>query len=86
MATKATHHFFNETGSTFEIPEGFTCAHITSVSGTLTVYPSDPDGTGVQYFVAEGETLPFWKIGMPYKAITIVTPAQAESKGWYIMI
>jgi len=79
---KATHYFFHEIGSTIQLPEGFTCAHITSVSGTLTVYAED----GVQYFVEEGETLPFWKIGMPYKAVTIVTPALAESKGWYIMI
>ena len=85
---KITHHFFHEVGSTIELPEGFTCAHVTSVSGTLTVYASDPDhvtGLQVQYFVAAGETLPFWKVDMPYKAVTIVTPALAESKGWYIV-
>jgi len=84
---KATHHFFYETGpSTVYFPENFTCAHVTSVSGTLTIYASDldEDGNQVQYFLAEGETLPFWKLEMPYKAITIVIPDQAIGKGWYI--
>jgi len=82
---KATHYFFREVGlSTIELPEGFTCAHVTSVSGTITVYQTDKPTE--QYFIAEGETLPFWKIDDPYKAVTIVTPADAECKGWYITI
>lgn len=82
---KATHYFFREVGASVrELPEGFTCAHITSVSGTITVYATD--NPTEQYFIAEGETLPFWKIELPYKEITIETPAQAESKGWYIVV
>lgn len=80
---KVTHHFFREVGpSAIELPEGFTCAHVTSVSGTITAYATEEPSE--QYFIAEGETLPFWKIHMPYRAVTIETPALAESKGWYI--
>jgi len=53
----------------------------------LTITSTDPDPTpniGIQYFLPDGETLPFWKLEMPYRGITIVIPAQASCRGWYI--
>jgi len=82
---KATHTFFAEAGPvTYEIPEGFTCAHITAISGTLTIQAVD-DPDAVMYFLPEDETLPFWKLDLPYRAIRITVPAQASCRGWYII-
>lgn len=83
---KATHTFFAETGPfTFDIPEGFTCAHVTAIDGTLTVQALDGDAAGVMYFLPDGETLPFWKIDLPYRAVRISTEGQASCRGWYIV-
>jgi len=83
---KATHYFFAEDGPfVYEIPEGFTCAHITAMSGTLTIQALDGDTALKMYFLPDGETLPFWKIELPYRAIKITVPAQASCRGWYIV-
>lgn len=82
---KATHTFFAEDGPfIYEIPEGFTCAHITAMNGTLTIQAVD-DPDAVMYFLPDGETLPFWKIEMPYRAVRISTEGQASCRGWYIV-
>jgi len=83
---KATHTFFAEDGpTTYDIPEGFTCAHVTAMNGTLTIQALDGDAAGVMYFLPEGETLPFWKIELPYRAIRITIPEQTSCRGWYII-
>jgi hypothetical protein len=83
---KATHYFFAEAGPfTFDIPENFTCAHVTAIDGTLTIQALDGPTTAVMYFLPDGETLPFWKIESPYRAVRISTTEQASCRGWYIM-